>query len=119
MSEQDAEKEADRLYSDAEYLNTRFSAEFDAAAAEIAAVLDLDAAELRTKFGKNTNEFITVYQAMPDEVTVEQQEQLNAVNGVHVDTEHYGSKRYLPLREPACAYIGIYFVRNMGGDTDI
>ena len=34
MSEQDAEKEADRLYSDAEYLNTRFSAEFDAAAAE-------------------------------------------------------------------------------------
>ena len=96
MSEQDAEKEADRLYSDAEYLNTRFSAEFDAAAAEIAAVLDLDAAELRTKFGKNTNEFITVYQAMPDEVTVEQQEQLNAVNGVHVDTEHYGSKRYYP-----------------------
>lgn len=96
MSEQDAEKEADRLYSDAEYLNTRFSAEFDAAAAEIAAVLGLDAAELRTKFGKNTNEFITVYQAMPDEVTVEQQEQLNAVNGVHVDTEHYGSKRYYP-----------------------
>lgn len=96
MSEQDAEKEADRLYSDAEYLNTRFSAEFDAAAAEIAAVLDLDAAELRTKFGKNANEFITVYQAMPDEVTVEQQEQLNAVNGVHVDTEHYGSKRYYP-----------------------
>lgn len=96
MSEQDAEKEADRLYSDAEYLNTRFSAEFDAAAAEIAAVLDLDAAELRTKFGKNTNEFITVYQAMPDEVTVEQQERLNAVNGVHVDTEHYGSKRYYP-----------------------
>ena len=96
MSEQDAEKEADRLYSDAEYLNTRFSAEFDAAAAEIAAVLDLDAAELRTKFGKNTNEFITVYQAMPDEVTVEQQEQLNAINGVHVDTEHYGSKRYYP-----------------------
>ena len=96
MSEQDAEKEADRLYSDAEYLNTRFSAEFDTAAAEIAAVLDLDAAELRTKFGKNTNEFITVYQAMPDEVTVEQQEQLNAVNGVHVDTEHYGSKRYYP-----------------------
>ena len=91
MSEQDAEKEADRLYSDAEYLNTRFSAEFDAAAAEIAAVLGLDAAELRTKFGKNANEFITVYQAMPDEVTVEQQEQLNAVNGVHVDTEHYGS----------------------------
>ena len=33
---------------------------------------------------------------MPDEVTVEQQEQLNAVNGVHVDTEHYGSKRYYP-----------------------
>ena len=96
MSEQDAEKEADRLYSDAEYLNTRFSVEFDAAAAEIAAVLDLDAAELRTKFGKNANEFITVYQAMPDEVTVEQQEQLNAVNGVHVDTEHYGSKRYYP-----------------------
>ena len=96
MSEQDAEKEADRLYSDAEYLNTRFSAEFDAAAAEIAAVLDLDAAELRTKFGKNANEFITVYQAMPDEVTVEQQERLNAVNGVHVDTEHYGSKRYYP-----------------------
>ena len=96
MSEQDAEKEADRLYSDAEYLNTRFSAEFDAAAVEIAAVLDLDAAELRTKFGKNANEFITVYQAMPDEVTVEQQEQLNAVNGVHVDTEHYGSKRYYP-----------------------
>lgn len=96
MSEQDAEKEADRLYSDAEYLNTRFSAEFDAAAAEIAAVLGLDAAELRTKFGKNTNEFITVYQAMPDEVTVEQQERLNAVNGVHVDTEHYGSKRYYP-----------------------
>ena len=96
MSEQDAEKEADRLYSDAEYLNTRFSAEFDAAAAEIAAVLGLDAAELRTKFGKNTNEFITVYQAMPDEVTIEQQEQLNAVNGVHVDTEHYGSKRYYP-----------------------
>ena len=96
MSEQDAEKEADRLYSDAEYLNTRFSAEFDAAAAEIAAVLDLDAAELRTKFGKNANEFITVYQAMPDEVTVEQQEQLNAVNGVHVDAEHYGSKRYYP-----------------------
>lgn len=96
MSEQDAEKEADRLYSDAEYLNTRFSAEFDAAAAEIAAVLGLDAAELRTKFGKNANEFITVYQAMPDEVTVEQQEQLNAVNGVHVDTEHYGSKRYYP-----------------------
>lgn len=96
MSELDAEKEADRLYSDAEYLNTRFSAEFDAAAAEIAAVLDLDAAELRTKFGKNANEFITVYQAMPDEVTVEQQEQLNAVNGVHVDTEHYGSKRYYP-----------------------
>ena len=96
MSEQDAEKEADRLYSDAEYLNTRFSAEFDAAAAEIAAVLDLDAAELRTKFGKNANEFITVYQAMPDEVTAEQQEQLNAVNGVHVDTEHYGSKRYYP-----------------------
>lgn len=96
MSEQDAEKEADRLYSDAEYLNTRFSAEFNAAAAEIAAVLGLDAAELRTKFGKNANEFITVYQAMPDEVTVEQQEQLNAVNGVHVDTEHYGSKRYYP-----------------------
>ena len=96
MSEQDAEKEADRLYSDAEYLNTRFSAEFDAAAAEIAAVLDLDAAELRTKFGKNANDFITVYQAMPDEVTVEQQERLNAVNGVHVDTEHYGSKRYYP-----------------------
>ena len=96
MSEQDAEKEADRLYSDAEYLNTRFSAEFDAAAAEIAAVLGLDAAELRTKFGKNANEFITVYQAMPDEVTVEQQERLNAVNGVHVDTEHYGSKRYYP-----------------------
>ena len=96
MSEQDAEKEADRLYSDAEYLNTRFSAEFDAAAAEIAAVLGLDAAELRTKFGKNANEFITVYQAMPDEVTVEQQERLNVVNGVHVDTEHYGSKRYYP-----------------------
>lgn len=96
LTEQEAEKEADKLYSDAEYLNTRFSAEFDATAAEIAAVLGIEASELRTKFGKNANEFITVYQAMPDEVTIEQREQLNGLNGVHVDSENYGSSRYYP-----------------------